>query len=138
MVGRGFGAILNVGSSAGMFAIPSSGTYSASKAYVNLLSEALYSELQGTGVSVTVLCPGPVPTEFQEIAGSAGHNPVPKAFYIDAVQCASEALEALKARRARHIPGTGMRAVMLSLETMPKAAVRPFLARLGRRARARG
>jgi short-subunit dehydrogenase len=138
MVGRGFGAILNVGSSAGMFVAPAFGTYSASKAYVNLLSEALHAELQGTGVSVTALCPGPVPTEFQDIAGSTGRNPMPKAFYIDAAQCASEALDALRARRARHIPGAGMRAVVLSLEVVPKMAVRPFLARMGRRLRERG
>lgn len=40
--------------------------YFASKAYVNSLSQALANELKGTGVTVTVLCPGPVATEFQE------------------------------------------------------------------------
>src|SRR4051794_27548015 len=95
MVGRGSGGILNVGSTAGMFASPAFGVYSATKAYVNLLSEALHAELSGTGVVVTVLCPGPVPTEFQEIAGSAGKNPMPKAFHISSEQCAEEAVAAL-------------------------------------------
>lgn len=137
MVSRGQGAILNIGSSAGMFPSPCFGVYSASKAYVNHLSEALHAELQGTGVTVTVICPGPVPTEFQGVAGSAGKNPMPKAFFIDAEQCAREAITALKAGTPRHVPGLGMRAAIVGLEAIPKVAVRPFLARMGRKARAR-
>jgi uncharacterized protein len=138
MVGRGFGAILNVGSTAGMFPSPALAVYSASKAYVNLLSEALHAELVGTGVSVTVLCPGPVPTEFQEVAGTTGRNPMPRSFYIDAAQCAEEAVRALKAREARHIPGTGVRAAMLSVEALPRVVLRQAAARMGKKARERG
>ena len=138
MVGRGFGAILNVGSTAGMFPSPAFAAYSASKAYLNLLSEALHAELVGTGVSVTVLCPGPVPTEFQEVAGSKGRNPMPKAFHIDAVQCAEEAVRALKAGEGRHIPGAAMRAAMVSVEALPKVVVRQVAAQMGRKARERG
>lgn len=138
MVGRGFGAILNVGSTAGMFPSPALAVYSASKAYLNLLSEALHAELAGTGVSVTVLCPGPVPTEFQEVAGTTGRNPMPKAFHIDAVQCAEEAVAALKAGEARHIPGAAVRAAMLSVEALPKVVSRQVAARMGKKAREQG
>ncbi|HSN98548.1 MAG TPA: SDR family NAD(P)-dependent oxidoreductase, partial [Candidatus Nanopelagicales bacterium] len=69
MVSRGFGAILNVGSCAGIAPSPQMVAYSATKAYINLLSEGLRAELAGTGVSVTNLSPGPIPTEFQEVAG---------------------------------------------------------------------
>jgi uncharacterized protein len=138
MVGRGFGAILNVGSTAGMFPSPALAVYSASKAYLNLLSEALHAELAGTGVSVTVLCPGPVPTEFQEVAGTTGRNPMPKAFHIDAVQCADEAVRALKAGEARHIPGAAVRAAMVSLESLPRPVVRMAAVRMGKKARERG
>jgi hypothetical protein len=138
MVGRGFGAVLNVGSTAGMFALPGYAVYAATKAYVNHLSEALYAELAGTGVSVTVLCPGPVPTEFQEVAGSKGRNPMPKAFHIDAVQCAEEALRGLKEGQPRVIPGAAVRAAMLSVEALPKAVTRPVAVRMGKRARAQG
>ena len=138
MVGRGFGAILNVGSTAGMFALPGFSTYAASKAYVNLLSEALHAELTGTGVTVTVLCPGPVPTEFQEVAGSTGRNPMPKAFHIDAAQCADEAVRALKAGEARIIPGAAVRAAMLSVEALPKAVQRAAAVQMGKRARREG
>jgi hypothetical protein len=135
MVGRGWGGILNVGSTAGMFPSPALAVYSASKAYVNLLSEALHAELAGTGVVVTVLCPGPVPTEFQGIAGTGGRNPMPKAFYIDAAQCAEEAVAALQAGQARCIPGAAVRAAMLSVEALPKAVARQVAIRMARRAR---
>jgi short-subunit dehydrogenase len=66
MVARGQGRILNVGSTAGFLPGPLQAVYYASKAYVNSFSQAIANELQGTGVTVTVLCPGPVATEFQE------------------------------------------------------------------------
>jgi hypothetical protein len=135
MVGRGFGAILNVGSTAGMFPSPALAVYSASKAYVNLLSEALHAELTGTGVHVTALCPGPVPTEFQEVAGSGGRNPMPKAFHVDAAQCAEEAVAALEAGHARVIPGAAVRAAMLSVEALPKPVARQAAIRMARKAR---
>jgi short-subunit dehydrogenase len=138
MVGRAFGAVLNVGSVAGMFPSPGFATYSATKAYVNLLTEALHAELAGTGVSVTVLCPGPVPTEFQEVAGSAGKNPMPKAFHIDAAQCAAEAIAGLKAGEARVIPGAGVRAAMLSVEALPKPLQRLAAVQMGKRVRREG
>jgi uncharacterized protein len=137
MVGRGSGAVLNIGSTAGMFASPGVATYSATKAYVNLLSEAIRAEVAAAGVVVTVVCPGPVPTEFQEVAGSEGRLPVPKAFHIDAVQCAEESLAALKRGDARVITGAAMRAAMVSLESLPKVLVRPFLTRMARRSRGR-
>ena len=63
------GGILNVGSVAGFVPGPSSAIYYASKAYVVSFSEALHFELRAKGVRVTVLCPGPVATEFQARAG---------------------------------------------------------------------
>ncbi|WP_442048480.1 SDR family NAD(P)-dependent oxidoreductase [Paenibacillus sp. 2TAB19] len=58
------GRILNVGSTTSFYACPLSANYSASKAFVLSLTEAVASELQGTGVSVTALCPGATGTEF--------------------------------------------------------------------------
>jgi uncharacterized protein len=72
MVERGYGAILNVGSTAGFQPLPGNATYAAGKAFVNSFSEALHAELADTGVSCTVLCPGPVATEFAEASG-VGH-----------------------------------------------------------------
>jgi len=66
------GGILNVGSIAGFMPGPGMAVYYASKAYVLSFSEALHSELKSRGVRVTVLCPGPVPTEFATRAGVIG------------------------------------------------------------------
>ena len=65
------GGVLNVGSVAGFLPGPGMAVYYASKAYVLSFSEALHSELSRRGVRVTVLCPGPVPTEFGQRAGIA-------------------------------------------------------------------
>src|SRR5207247_6759013 len=72
MVAKRRGGILNVSSSAGFLPIPGDAVYAATKAYVTSFSEALRAELRGTGVSVCAVCPGPVRTEFQEIAKRPG------------------------------------------------------------------
>ncbi|MEO1078208.1 MAG: SDR family oxidoreductase [Pseudomonadota bacterium] len=72
MVERGTGRILNVGSTAGFLPGPLQAVYYASKAYVNSFSQAIANELKSSGVTVTVLCPGPVATEFQEVADMGG------------------------------------------------------------------
>src|ERR1700690_3340528 len=70
------GGVLNVGSGAGYRPGPGMAVYYASKAYVLSFSEALHSELKSRGVRVTVLCPGPVPTEFAARAGlKQGRSP---------------------------------------------------------------
>ncbi len=68
MVERGSGRILNVGSTAGMIPGPLQATYHATKAFVDAFSQALAEELRGTGVTVTLLAPGPVWTQFLEVA----------------------------------------------------------------------
>ena len=62
------GAILNVSSSAGFLPIPNMAVYAATKAYVTSFSEALRAEVAGHGNHVSALCPGPVHTEFDEVA----------------------------------------------------------------------
>ncbi len=69
MVARGRGRVLNLGSLAGYQPGPGMAAYYASKAFVNSFSAALSEELRGSGVTVTNLSPGPVKTEFQEVAG---------------------------------------------------------------------
>ncbi len=135
MVERGAGAVLDVGSSAGMLPSPGMGAYASTKAYLNHLSEALRAELAGTGVTVTSLCPGPVETEFQEVAGTGAREPMPRLLYVTAEQCAEEAVLAMRRGDARCIPGLPLRVAVVALEAVPKALVRPFLGRTGRRIR---
>ena len=73
MVKKDKGRILNVASSAGFYAGPYLNTYYATKNYVLKLTMALYEELKvrKSNVKVSVLCPGPVNTEFNNVAG--GH-----------------------------------------------------------------
>lgn len=67
MVERGSGKILNLSSLAAFQPGPLMALYYASKAYLLSFSEAISNELKGTGVSVTVLCPGPTKTAFQSV-----------------------------------------------------------------------
>ena len=70
MIDWGAGAVLNVASIAGFQPVPGGAVYSATKAFVQTFSEAVHEELHGTGVSCTVLSPGPVRTEWWKIAGA--------------------------------------------------------------------
>ena len=74
MLARGRGAVVIVGSVAGMLPMPLHALYSASKAFDNVLGEALYEELRGTGVDVLALEPGSTETEFQQQAGEKAHS----------------------------------------------------------------
>ena len=70
MLARGRGRILNVASTIAFQPGPYQATYGASKAFVLSLSQALWAETRGTGVSVTALCPGPTRTGFVDALGS--------------------------------------------------------------------
>lgn len=71
MKARGHGGILQVASMVSFLPLPAMAAYAASKAYVYALSRALEVEFAGTGVWVSVLCPGSVPSGFQKTAGFA-------------------------------------------------------------------
>lgn len=69
MIEQGGGMILNTASTAGFIPGPLQATYFATKAFVLSFSQALDQELRSKGVTVTALCPGPVKTEFIDVAG---------------------------------------------------------------------
>jgi len=74
---RGRGAVIVVGSIAGRQPIPLHAVYSATKAFDLFFGEALWAEMQGTGIDVLVVEPGPTSTEFQEMAGETAHSGEP-------------------------------------------------------------
>ena len=134
MIARRRGAVLNVSSSAGFLPIPGSAVYAATKAYVTSFSEALRAELYGTGVSVCALCPGPVVTEFQQVAKRNGEQPDigPQFLVVRVEQVVRDALAALEADRPLVVPGLAMDLLMLLVRLMPMPVLR-WLARVSPR-----
>jgi uncharacterized protein len=126
MIAQHRGAILNVSSSAGFLPISGSAVYAATKAYVTSFSEALRAELRETGVSVCALCPGPVVTEFQQVAVREGAQPNigPKFLVVTVEQVVRDALSALEADRPLVIPGFPMKLLMLLARSMPLPVLR--------------
>jgi short-subunit dehydrogenase len=122
------GGILNVGSIAGFLPGPGMAVYYASKAYVLSFTEALRQELSRHGVRVTVLCPGPVPTEFQDRAGFApGFDSA--VLNVNAPDVAREAYRGLMANKRTVLPGLGIKLVPLMLRLFPRGFI---LAAVGR------
>ncbi len=70
MKARGFGRIVNIGSTGSFQPAPYMAGYCATKAFVLSLSEAVNYELKGSGVSVTTICPGVTNTGFHDVAGT--------------------------------------------------------------------
>jgi len=133
MVEQGIGAVLNVASLAAFQPIPNMATYAASKAFVASFSEAVHSELAGTGVSVTALCPGPVHTEFGETAG-VGHleQSSPELAYVDAEKVAADAIDAMVHGRRTVLPTLKWKATGLAGRLVPRTVYLPIARRVAR------
>ena len=102
MVARRRGRVLNVASTAGFFPGARMAAYYASKAFVVSFSQAIASELGGSGVSVTALCPGPVRTAFIEGQDMRlFHSPL----VLGAARVAEAGVRGLLAGRRIVIPG---------------------------------
>jgi len=138
MVLRKQGAILNTGSIAGFQPLPANATYAATKAFVNSFSEAVHTDLAGTGVSCTALCPGPVRTEFGEVAGlGAANGAGPDFLWGSPDDVARAGIEAMIKGRRSVIPGLSNRAAALGGRLTPRTLLLP-LARLATRNSPRG
>ncbi len=133
MVARGRGAILNVSSTAGMQPMPYSASYAAAKAYVLSFSQALHYELRAQGVTVTALSPGPVETDFWEIAGwqtatgQSFERAVPRPARVSAEHAARAGVDGLRAGRRVVIPGLPMRALMDGSRYIPDSIKLPLI-----------
>ncbi len=140
MVARGRGGILNIGSGAGLTVLPSAAAYVASKHFIDGFSEALRADLAGTGVVVTQVAPGPVDSEFDQVAGSVGgmRGGPPRFVRIGAEQCAREAIAGFERGEALVFPGRPYRFIMrFLLPLLSRAARRRRAERSARRIRAR-
>jgi len=130
MVERGRGAILNLASSAAFQPIPNQATYAASKAFALSFSEALSSELGGTGVTVTAVCPGPVRSEFVKAAAmedAAAQSP--DFLWISSAACAKAAVEGLELGRRVVVPHLPVRAGVTLSRYAPHSILLPLMRR---------
>lgn len=121
MVERGGGGIINVASSAGMQPIPYESVYAATKAFAISFTDALHTELRGTGVRVMAVNPGPVPTEWQQVAGYEANRPAPAPGEISAEQVVRESLEAWDKGRRSIVPGRMIRWFLRATSPSPRA-----------------
>jgi uncharacterized protein len=133
MVERRCGAILNVASTAGFQPLPNMAGYSAAKAWARSFTGALHEELKPRGVAVTALCPGPVETEFFDVAGETPiDNFIPKLAWVDVEHVARVAVDALERNRVEVVPGYAMSAIVNASKLVPREAALPFLGRFFR------
>lgn len=105
MVSRGRGAIANVSSGFGLTFGPGMASYIGTKHFVTSFTEALRLDLAGTGVRVTQICPGPVQTEFSEMAGNFTGIEPPAFLSISPERCARSLVRAVDRGRALVVPG---------------------------------
>ncbi len=130
MVPRGRGAILNVGSTAGYHPFPGQAGYAASKAFVITYTQGLRGELAGTGVTVALLNPGPVRTEFLKSAGMDERtfaDAFPKFLWTPARDVARTAIDALDGDRGTVIPGLPSQLSARLFQFMPRRLLLPLL-----------
>ncbi|MBR1269513.1 SDR family oxidoreductase [Bradyrhizobium sp. AUGA SZCCT0222] len=116
------GGLLNMGSVAGFLPGPGMAVYYASKAYVLSFTEAMRAELAPRGVRVTVVCPGPVPSEFQARAGFApGFDSV--ILNVLPADVAKQAYDGLMANKRAVLPGLGIKIVPFLLRFFPRSFI---------------
>lgn len=130
MIEQRAGAILNVSSLASIVPMPDFAVYAATKAYVTSFSEALRIEVREHGIRVMALCPGPVHTEFGEIAGREPGTDfgAREWFYVSQEQVVSEALEGLAADKPRIYPGLRVALAAAAISLVPIAIIRLVMA----------
>lgn len=130
MLARGHGRILNLASLAAFTPGPLMAVYFASKAYVLSFSEALAEELRGSGVTVTVLCPGPTRTGFEQKAALADSGLFRRLPTAEARTVAEYGYRCLEQGRLIAIPGWSNRLAIAGAKLAPRCLVRPFVRRV--------
>lgn len=136
MIKRGHGAILNIGSGAGYAAMPNAAVYTASKHFVRAFTESLRAQLAGTGIMVSEAAPGPVESEFDQVAGiQGGAAPGQGAFRITAQECAVDIVREFEKGTPIIFPGRSYRWLMKAQPLMPRRLVVAQVAQAARKLR---
>lgn len=132
MVARGRGAVLNVSSVAAFGPLPGQASYGAAKAFVASYTESLRTELRGTGVTATLLCPGPVDTGLDVAAGfdrGERREVLPATMWKPVDRVARAAVDGLEKGRSRVVPGWMNRLLVAVYRYAPHGPLLPLLAR---------
>ena len=127
MLARRSGGILNVASTAAFQPGPNMAVYYATKAFVLSLTEALHQEAKGKGVRISALCPGPVETEFFDVANVHG---MLRKMAADAPSVVRAGLRGLDRNKAVVVPGLGNKALSQGHRFVPRALMRRVMARI--------
>ncbi|WP_040214350.1 SDR family NAD(P)-dependent oxidoreductase [Clostridium polynesiense] len=122
MLKRNKGRILNTASTAAFLPGPYMAVYYATKAYVLSLSEALASETSGTGVTVSVLCPGPTKTEFQSKA-KMNKSGFVKLGFMDAHTVALHGYKGMLKGKKIIVPGALNKFLVSAIKLLPRSIV---------------
>ena len=122
MVERGDGEILNTSSMAGMAPTPTQSVYAATKSYILSFSESVGHELEGEGITVTALCPGPVDTEFLELEGMENSG-VGDGSLNDPESVAKAGYKGLKKGKRVVIPSMKMKSLSYLKRALPRRTV---------------
>lgn len=140
MLDRNHGKIFNVASTVSFHSCPMTAVYAATKAYVLSFTEAIATELSGTGVTVSALCPGATTTEFPYIAGGKkppesreldlgrGKKPFSISGLMDAESVARTGYKGLINNKTMVIPGIRNRLYTIAVSTIPRFVLRRILA----------
>ena len=132
MLERRTGAILNVASIAGFQPVPNQATYGATKAFVVSLSEAVHTDLGGTGVSCTALCPGPVHTEFTEVAGMTEvEDAAPDFVWLEPAEVAKAGVDGMVRGKRMVFPSMTHQAFGVAGRVAPRSVLLPLYERFG-------
>lgn len=126
MIRRGRGRILNVGSVLSFMPYPTMSVYAASKAFVLSFSEALSTELRGSSVTVTCLCPGPAKTGFARNARIGSTHPAARS-RVSARSVATTGYRAMLAGTPIAIPGAGNRLLITLVKFLPRGLTRSLM-----------
>jgi short-subunit dehydrogenase len=123
MIQRGSGGVLNVGSVAGFLPGPNLAVYYASKAFVLSFTEALAAETSGTGLKISVLCPGPTESNFGLVARGGQPRPFERR-KMSARAVAQAGLRGFRAGRVVVVPGAANRVLAFLPRILPRRLAR--------------
>ena len=117
---RNKGVVINVSSVAGYIA---GGSYSAAKSYLTVLSESLHTELAGTNIKISALCPGFTRTEFHQ-RGRMSMKGLPSFMWLDSDKLVEKSWRDALKGEAVSVPGWQYQLLVFVIQTLPRSIIR--------------